>query len=123
MWREPAYDNLIRELLAQEVLISRKAIPVRLPPDRFDFAEQQAELWVDWIRSSGVDVVGDVEDLRPRRPAEGEIWKDPDRVRAKLELGAALDGLAVMTREAATRASDEGLADRLRGTARRLRER
>ena len=93
MWREPAYDNLIRELLAQEVLVSREAIPVRLPPDRYDFAEQQAELWIDWIKGSGVDVIGDVEDLRPRRPAEGEEWRNPDRVRAKLELGAALDAL------------------------------
>ena len=41
--REPVYDNLIREQLAQEVLVSRQAIPVRLPPDRYDFAEQQAE--------------------------------------------------------------------------------
>ena len=123
VWREPAYDNLIRELLAQEVLVSRKAVAVRLPPDRYDFAEKQADLWIDWITDSGVHVIGDVEDLRPRRPAEGEAWKDPDRVRAKLELGAALDALAVMTREAANRASDEGVSGRLRDTARRLRDR
>ncbi|MCY7399417.1 MAG: hypothetical protein LH477_00380 [Nocardioides sp.] len=123
VWREPAYDNLIREMLAQEVLVSRKAVAVRLPPDRYDFAEQQAEAWIDWIKDSGVHVIGDVDDLRPRRPAEGEVWKDPDRVRAKLELGAALDALTVMTREAASRGSDEGVSGRLRDTARRLRDR
>jgi hypothetical protein len=123
VWREPAYDNLIRELLAQEVLVSRKAIPVRLPPERFDFAEERAQAWIDWIKGSGVDVVGDVEDLRPRRPAEGEEWKNPDRVRAKLELGAALDALTVMTQEAAKGAQSESLGGRLRDTARRLRER
>jgi hypothetical protein len=122
VWRDPAYDALIRELLAQQVLVSRKAVPVRLPPDRYDFAEQQADLWIEWIKGSGVDVVGDVEDLRPRRPAEDETWKDPDRVRAKLELGAALDALTVMTQEAATR-SAESVSNRLRDTARRLRDR
>ncbi len=123
MWRDPAYDALIRELLAQQVLVSREPIPVRLPPDRYDFAEQQAEVWIEWIKSSGVDVVGDVDDLRPRRPAEDEKWKDPDRVRAKLELGAALDALSVMTQEAANRASTDTVGGRLRGTARRLRDR
>ena len=123
MWRDPVYDALIRELLAQEVLVARDAVPVRLPPDRFDFAEQQGEVWIDWIKGSGVDVVGDVDDLRPRRPAEDEKWKDPDRVRAKLELGAALDALTVMTQEAASRASTDTVAGRLRGTARRLRDR
>ncbi|MDR7252968.1 hypothetical protein J2X46_001953 [Nocardioides sp. BE266] len=121
--RDPVYDSLIREQLAQEVLVSREAIPVRLPPDRYDFAEQQAELWIEWIKGSGVDVVGDVEDLRPRRPAPEADWRDPDLVRAKLELGAALDALAEMTQEAANRASTETLGGRLRGTARRLRDR
>ena len=123
VWRDPAYDALIRELLAQQVLVSRKAIPVRLPPDRYDFAEQQADAWIEWIKGSGVDVVGDVEDLRPRRPAEDEKWKDPDRVRAKLELGAALDALAVMTQEAANRATTDTVGGRLRDAARRLRDR
>lgn len=124
LWREPVYDALIRELLAQEVLVSRKAVPVRLPPDRYDFAEEQGERWIDWIKGSGVDVIGDVDDLRPRRPADDEEWRNPDRVRAKLELGAALDALTVMTREAAsTRASSGSVGGRLRGTARRLRDR
>lgn len=121
--RDPVYDNLIREVLAQEVLVARDAVPVRLPPERFDFAEEQAELWIDWIRASGVDVVGDVEDLRPRRPAAEEEWRNPDRVRAKLELGAALDALEVMTREAAESRVRSSVTNRLRTTARRLRDR
>ena len=77
MWRDATYDGLIRELLAQEVLVSRDSIPVRLPPDRFDFAEAQAELWIDWIKRSGVDVVGDVEDLRPLRADRTTRWRTP----------------------------------------------
>jgi hypothetical protein len=123
MWRDATYDGLIRELLAQEVLVSRDSIPVRLSPDRFDHAEAQAELWIDWIKGSGVDVVGDVEDLRPRRPDPEARWRNPDRVSPKLQLGAALDALTVMTREAAERTAAETPVGRLRDQARRLRER
>ncbi len=121
--RDPVYDNLIRELLAQEVLVARDAWPVRLPPERYDLAEQQGERWIEWIRGSGVDVVGDLDDLRPRRPAADDEWRNPDRVRAKLELGAALDALAVMTREAAESRARSSLGGKLRTTARRLRDR
>lgn len=123
VWREPVYDSLIRELLAQEVLVARNTLPVRLPPDRHDFAEERAEHWIEWIKGSGVDVIGDPEDLRPRRPGPEEKWHNPDRVRAKLELGAALDALTVMTQEAAASRSEDGLGGRLRDTARRLRDR
>ena len=123
MWRDATYDGLIRELLAQEVLVARASVPVRLPPDRFDFAEGQAELWIDWIKRSGVDVVGDVEDLRPVRPHPDKAWRDPDRVSPKLQLGAALDALTVMTREAAERTPTDDLPRKLRLQARRLRER
>ena len=81
MWRDATYDGLIRELLAQEVLVSRDSIPVRLPPDRFDFAEAQGEQWIDWIKRSGVDVVGDVEDLRPRRPAPDGVGDEASGLR------------------------------------------
>lgn len=124
MHRDATYDNLIREILAQEVLVARNAIPVRLPPERYDFAEEQAERWIEWIKGSGVDVVGDLDDLRPRRPAEDEVWRNPDRVRAKLELSAALDALTVMTKEAAEASATGGpMTKRVRTAARRLRDR
>jgi hypothetical protein len=119
---EAVYDGLIRQRLAQEALVARDSIPVRLSPDRYDWAEEQAGLWIDWLRGSGVEVVGDVEDLRPRRPAEGERWRDPDKVRAKRQLGAALDALVVMTQEAASRPDPHrGLGRRAVDVARRLR--
>ena len=123
MWRDETYDKLIRELLAQQVLVSRDAIPVRLPPARFDFAEEQGERWIEYIKGSGVDVIGDVEDLRPRRPAEDDRFRNPDRVSPKLQLDAALDALAVMTREAANRAEPDGMGRKLREQARKLRDR
>ena len=122
--RESTYDALIRDMLAQGELVRRKSAAVRLPPDRFDWAEEEAERWIDWIEGSGVHVVGDVADLRPVRPGPDEPWKNPDRVRAKRQLETALDALAAMTHEAARRPDPERtLSSRVRSQAQRLRER
>ena len=123
MWRDPVYDALIRELLAQEVLVARDAVPVRLPPHRFDFAEQEGEVWIDWIK--GTASTWSVTWTTSARAAPPRTRSGRTRTgwRAKLELGAALDALSEMTQEAASRASTDTVAGRLRGTARRLRDR
>jgi hypothetical protein len=122
--REAPYDELVREFLAQGELADRGSPPVRLPPDRFDWAEAQAEQWIEWLEGSGVHVVGDVDDLRPRRPAPDVPWRNPDKVGAKMLLGASLDALEAMTREAGRR-PDPGrrLPGRVRANVRRLRSR
>lgn len=122
--RESSYDELIRDMLAQGELVKRESAAVRLPPSRFDWAEEQTERWLEWIEGSGVDVVGDLDDLRPVRPVEGERWRNPDKVGSKRQLATALDALAAMTREAARRPDPErGLTHRFRNQAQRLRER
>lgn len=123
--RESSYDELIRDMLAQgELARGRKSAAVTLPPDHYPWVEEQAERWIEWIVGSGVDVVGDVEELRPVRPDPDEKWKDPDRVRAKRQLKTALDSLAAMTREAARRPDPERqLGQRVRAQAQKLRDR
>jgi hypothetical protein len=123
--REASYDELIRQMLAEDQLVDPAGSPpVRLPPGRFDWAEEQTERWVEWIEGSGVDVVGDLEDLRPARPAEDEVWHNPDKVRRRQQLKAAVDALAAMTREAASRPDPERqLVHRVRTQATRLRHR
>jgi hypothetical protein len=122
--REAAYDKLIRDLLAQRELANRATDPVRLPPPRFDWVEEQAELWIEWLAGSGVEVIGDPADLRPVRPPEDQVWRNPDRVRTKPVLKAALDGLEAMTREAASRPDpDRQLPNLVRSRAERLRRR
>lgn len=105
--REPIIDELIREQLAQEHLVNRKSTPVTLPPRHFGWVEEQAQVWIDALVSSGVDVVGDVEELRPVRPAAEELSLHPGKVRNKEKLNAAVDALAAMTSEAARRNDPE----------------
>ncbi|WP_110240358.1 hypothetical protein [Nocardioides gilvus] len=121
MHRGATYDNLIRTMLAEGELVNRETLPVTLPPDRYESVQDTAQLWIDWLEGSGVDVVGDVDDLRPRRPAEDVEWQDPDRTRTRQQLDAATDALAAMTREAAHRSDTLGQV--LLTRARRLRGR
>ena len=113
--REAPYDELIRQMLDSQELLSRASRKVTLPPDRYDWATEQAELWIDWIEGSKVDVIGDVKELLPHRPPADVVWVDPDRVAARPLLNAALQALEAMTREAASRPDpDRQLVGRVR---------
>ena len=111
-------------MLAQDALVGRESAPVRLPPRAFDWVEELTEGWIDHLARSGVHVVGDLDDLRPVRPAEGTDWVNPDKVKPKHRLQVALDALSAMTREAASRPDPkQQLVRRMRANARRLRDR
>ena len=98
------HARLVKDLLVHGTLARRSNMkPATLPPGLYPWAEQVTERWVEWIVGSRVDVVGDVEDLRPVPPPNGQKWHDPDRPSRKDMVEAALDGLAVMTTEAARR--------------------
>ena len=120
--REAAFDHLVREMLAQDELLKRESAPVRLPPAARGWVEDTTAQWIDHLAGSDLDLIGDLDDLRPRWPGDDEVWVDPDRVRAKQRLQVALDALAAMTREAASRPDpDRHLPTRLRKNAGRLR--
>ncbi|MFA6298810.1 MAG: hypothetical protein WC642_06570 [Nocardioides sp.] len=121
--REATYDELIREMLAQNELVGRVSDPVRMPPRLQPWAEAETARWVEWVEQSGVDVVGDVADLRPLPPAEDERYVDPDKISTKQQLRVAMDALSAMTREAARRPDpDQQLLNKVRTHAKRLRE-
>ena len=66
--------------------------------------------------------VGDVEELRPVRPAPDAVWADPDEPRARDVTSAAVDAIVALTLEAARRPDpDEGLGSRAAKLARYLR--
>jgi hypothetical protein len=121
--REEAHDQLIRDLLRSGDLVQRRSRRVELPPDRYPWVEEQTHRWIDWIKGSGVDVVGDLDDLLPG-PPPGEDWQDPDQVSRKVLAAAAIDALAAMTQAAASRPDpSKELAVRIRANAERLRKR
>ena len=115
--RRAEYDVLVRELLAQKELVGRRSKPIRIPPTAYDWVEERTEEWLEWIDRSGIDVVGSVDELRVTRPDPDEKWHNPDRIKARRQLVAALDALAAMTHEAASR------PDPSRGPLSKLRKR
>ncbi len=120
--REAAYDHLIRELLASGRLSRRRSRKVELPPERHPWVEEHTERWIEWVKGSGIDVIGDLQDLRPAPPSPD--WRDPDHTSRKDLAAAAIDALAAMTETAAGRPDpSQELGARLRDQAGRLRRR
>jgi hypothetical protein len=114
------YRRLVRELVVHQTLAQRPNMTrVTLPPSAFGWAEEVAEEWVQWVRASGISVVGDVDDLRPL-PSE-ERWVNPDRPRRPEMVEAAIDAMVALTLEAARRPDPhEQIGARIGRVARRL---
>lgn len=119
------YAALVRQLIVHETLAARTtADRITLPPNAYDWADEIADRWHDWLVGSGVDVIGDLEDLRPVRPAPDAAWNDPDRPRQRDVTDVTMEALVAMVMEAARRTPpDEQLTARVGKVARRLRER
>ncbi|MEP7091306.1 MAG: hypothetical protein ABI776_14505 [Nocardioidaceae bacterium] len=119
------YRRLVREVVVHQTLAARPAMAkVTLPPAAFPWAQEVAEEWVDWVQGSGIDVIGDVADLRPVPPAGDQRWVDPDRPRRPEMVEAAMDALVALALEAARRPEQtQPVASRLGRAAHRLRPR
>jgi len=115
----PGYDALILGMLADETLGGSRSRPILLPPKFHDWARERGEEWVEWLEQSGVDVIGDPAELVPEPPVEGQKFRHPDRVSSKAQLAAAIDALAAMTEEAASRPDPD---DSVLGRLKRARE-
>jgi hypothetical protein len=118
------YRKLVRQLMVHETLAHREGMTrATLPPAAFPWAEEVTESWVEWIEGAGIDVVGDLEDLRPRRPAEDAVWVDPDSPSRSEMVDAALDAMTALLMETSQRQDpDAKLTARLGRAARRLRD-
>ena len=122
-WTRPTTGALVRQRRgAREPGAARRDARSTLPPDAFDWAAEVAEEWIEWIKGSGVDVVGDLKDLRSAPPAGGRALAGPGPA---VDLGharAAIDALVAMTLEAANRPDpDEQIAAKIGRAAKRLR--
>ena len=118
-----SYRAIVRELVVHQRLALREdKRKVTLPPWAFDWAEEVAEEWIEWVRGSGIHVVGDLEDLRPRRPDPDAVWEDPDKPKQGKVGDATMDALVTVIMELAERPDpDHSPVSRLTRAARRLR--
>jgi len=95
-----AYRRLVRELVVHQTLAQRENMArATLPPEAYPWAEEVAEEWIEWAEGAGIDVIGDLQDLRPVL-LEGE-WVDPDRPRPGQMVDAALDVIEALLGAAA----------------------
>ena len=95
----PVYADVVRDLIVRESLAGREgqARPTLAPAAR-GFVDAVSEEWAEWIEGSGVHLVGDLDDLRPRW-ADPDEWVNPDALRPTEALPAAIDALAVMVEQ------------------------
>jgi hypothetical protein len=117
------YRTLVRQLLVHETLAHRdRMAKATLPPALYPWASEIAEEWIDWIEGSGIDVVGDVDELRPVPPEPDARWRNPDKPKRGDMVDAAVEALVAMTKEAAARPDPNAqIGARIGRAARRLR--
>jgi hypothetical protein len=97
------YRQLVRKVVVHDTLAHRSGMrKVELPPRSREWAEGIADTWIDWVQGAGINVVGDVEELRPVF-RDDEVWADPDKPRKRLMADAALEALVAVILEAAER--------------------
>jgi hypothetical protein len=89
------YVEWVRETVVKDVLARRRDSPrASVPPSDRPWVEQVTEGWTASIRERGVDVVGDLDDLRPVWPDDAGGWADPDATDAALVADLAIESLA-----------------------------
>lgn len=122
---QEVYGHLVREVMVHRQLAVREdSDPVVVPEDLRPWVEAVSADWRDWLTHSGVDVVGDVDDLSPRWPQEPV--EPPDVAEPEL-VDAALDALEAVLKDgrrqfrAARRAAAEEAVPLHRRAWRRLR--
>ena len=112
------YRPLVRELLAHRTLSKRRTSPrLALPPEVWEWARDLSEQWVADIRSRGIDVVGDLDDLLPAGGPPDFV--DPDRPRPRQVNHAALDAIEALLLEGVRLRETE---EELRAQVRELEE-
>jgi hypothetical protein len=93
------YRTFVRELLVHQNLSQRPGSPrLSLPDDAYRWASDLGRSWVSDLALRGYDIVGTLDDLVPGDPLP---YVDPDHGDEEAVADAALDALAIMTRETA----------------------
>jgi hypothetical protein len=85
----------VKEAVAHQALAARPpGRRLTLPADRDAWAKEQAEALIAGLRGSGYDIIGDLEELRPR-PGTEPYARPADEPAGQM-LGAAVDAAAAL---------------------------
>lgn len=107
-----AYERLVKRFLAKQTLAHRTDEPRLALPARYQpWVLARAATMVEQLRTSGIDIVGDLEDLRPRFDGDAS---DPDAVTEREVAGAAVHAARALVLELAAEHADGGGARRPR---------
>jgi hypothetical protein len=91
-WNLTDYHTVYKRLVAKRLLAARRSGESRLavPEKHRGWLVEAAERQLEVIRTSGAEVVGDLDDLAPMPPTEG---KQPDELDLDDVVAAAVDAL------------------------------
>ena len=88
--RHRDYGNLVKRMLAKEVLAGRSGgVRIALLPQYWEWARARSEQLVQGVRDAGYHVVGDLDDLLLPAPPSGAV-AHPDTVDPELVAEAAI---------------------------------
>lgn len=95
-----AHRPFVLELLAHRTLSRRSGSPrLTLPRSMWPWVSATTEAWIEALERAGYDVVGDLADLRGRRPARR--YADPDAAPPEQMVDAAVDAITALVDETA----------------------
>ena len=127
----PEYASVAKQWLAHQHLAGLGGEPARMPPRLRGWCEEQSEATIEFLESSGSDVVGDLDDLRPlpgdfedRPPVSADQLVDAAVGALASVVGERMEGRAqrraeppeASPSEPPTRGAGRTLLDRLRPT-------
>ncbi|HSE08324.1 MAG TPA: sulfotransferase [Nocardioidaceae bacterium] len=97
----PVYNKVFKHKLAKKTLASRKSqeTKVLLPVEYHDWARSRAEQQIQAIKTSGSQVVGDLEELRPVLKDSGDVQVVATEPPADAVLEAAVEALVAVALE------------------------
>ena len=117
---QQVYAGTVRDLVARDVLGRRRdTVRTTLPPRLRGFVDEVTEEWLEWAQGAGVDVVGDLDELRTLWPADDASWDDPDAPPPSDVLDSAIQAVAALVEQDAARFRAARATTR-RGIRRRL---
>ena len=111
------YVDWVRETVVKEVLAQRPGKEqATVPPGRRPSIDAITADWLEQVRASGIDVVGDLADLESVWPDHSDHWPNPDHADPAVVAEAAIEALAhVLERAGAARPRRPAAAPASRG--------